>query len=75
MESHLCPSLEYLDSDALGDALNQTGFLLIGLLGLVRLQLVIFFHKGGDGLVAVGPHLHSKLLVINFQKTIKIQKN
>ena len=72
MESHLCPSLECLESDALGDALNQTGFLLIGLLGLVRMQLVVFFHKARDGLVTVGPHLHSKILVINFQKTIKI---
>ena len=72
MEFHLCLSLECLESGALGDALNQTGSLLIGLLGLVRLQLVVFFHKVGDGMVAVGPHLHSKILVISFKDDQKI---
>ena len=52
-------SLEYLESDALDDVLNQTKFPLIGLLGLVRLQLVVFCHRAGDGLVAMDPHLHS----------------
>ena len=58
-------SPEYLESNALYEAINQSGFPLIGLQGLVQLQLVVFFHRVGDGLVSVGPHLYStKFLVI-----------
>ena len=51
-------------------------FPLIGLLGLglVQLQLVVFCHKVEDGLVTVGPHMHSKNLVISFKDDIYFLK-
>ena len=61
-------------SNALDDAPNRLGSLLIGPMGLVLLQLDASSHKVGDGLVAVDPHLHLKILVISFNM-IKIQKN
>ena len=59
-EYHLCWSLEYLESNALDDAPNQSKSPLIGLLGLVWAQLVVSSRKVGDELVDVDPRLYSK---------------